>query len=88
MIKEIEIELETVRAMIKLYCINHHQGEWDLCDDCEGLFFAYTKSRVLQCPYLPTKPTCGGCKIHCYNQNYRSRIKKSYGLFWLKTYFP
>jgi hypothetical protein len=46
-----------------------------LCPDCRRLL-AYSIGRRRSCPLEP-KPTCGGCRIHCYAQPYRDEIRQA-----------
>jgi hypothetical protein len=46
-----------------------------LCPDCRRLL-AYSIGRRRSCPLDP-KPTCGGCRIHCYAQPYRDEIRQA-----------
>jgi len=62
--------------MIKLYCNkNHGTKKGNLCYKCE-LLLDYTHLRIDKCPFLPDKPTCKNCTIHCYTKNYKEDIKK------------
>ena len=45
-----------------------------LCKDCIGLI-EYSASRRRLCPLNP-KPTCRNCEIHCYQGDYRDRIRE------------
>ena len=45
-----------------------------LCEDCLGLI-EYSANRRRLCPLNP-KPTCRNCEIHCYQGDYRDRIKE------------
>lgn len=45
-----------------------------LCDECSDLL-SYSVTRRTYCPHDP-KPTCKKYEIHCYKDNYRSRIRK------------
>ena len=45
-----------------------------LCKDCLGLI-EYSVNRRRLCPLDP-KPTCRNCEIHCYQSDYRDRIRE------------
>jgi hypothetical protein len=45
-----------------------------LCKDCLGLI-EYSANRRRLCPLDP-KPTCRNCEIHCYQGEYRDRIRE------------
>jgi len=67
-------ELKTVSAMIRLYCLDNHGMNRDLCTDCTEIW-EYAQIRVTYCPLLPDKPTCTNCPVHCYKNAMRERIK-------------
>lgn len=72
-IKRINYEKKTVLAMIEIYCRAKHSKN-ELCNECnEMLNYAY--KRIELCPFLPDKPVCKNCKIHCYEKDMRERIK-------------
>jgi hypothetical protein len=72
--RRVRRELETVGAMIELYCRNKHGMEHDLCADCRSLR-EYAEQRVSRCPLIEDKPTCVNCRVHCYKPIMRERIK-------------
>jgi hypothetical protein len=45
-----------------------------LCKDCLDLL-EYSAERRMLCPLDP-KPTCKKCKIHCYQDDFRDRIRE------------
>ncbi len=67
-------ERKTVRAMMDLYCADHH-GAGALCRECAELA-AYADRRLDLCPYGPDKPTCTNCPIHCYRPQPRERMRE------------
>lgn len=80
----IDREKVTIRFMIELYCTRHHLAAnkgsgWAeqnprLCHKCEELY-AYALTRLDKCPFQNAKPTCGGCRIHCYRPEHKSQIQ-------------
>ncbi len=66
-------ELRTIRAMLRIYCRDHHGGR-KLCDECEQLA-AYAEKRLAGCPYGDEKPTCANCRIHCYGPVQREQVR-------------
>jgi hypothetical protein len=46
----------------------------ELCPDC-ARFLAYALERRRKCPLDP-KPTCKRCRIHCYSQSYRAKVRE------------
>ena len=55
--------------VIKLYCKKH--------DDIDELhLLSYVNERIDKCPMMEQKTFCSKCKIHCYRQEYREKIKK------------
>lgn len=69
-------ERRTIRAMIGIYCRDHHGGRGPkLCDSC-GALWSYAQARVARCPYGADKPTCFNCPIHCYRKEMRERVRE------------
>lgn len=68
-------ELETVRALIGIYCRAHHAGQGALCEECEALW-RYANERVDRCPFGMEKPTCAACTVHCYKASRREQIRE------------
>jgi hypothetical protein len=66
-------ERRTIKAMIAIYCREHHHGR-GLCDACATLD-AYADKRLELCPYGAEKPTCLNCAVHCYRPKMRESIK-------------
>ena len=67
-------EKDTVVLMIEIYCKKHHKSK-HLCQECQQLKdYAFTRSD--KCPFMETKTFCSGCKVHCYQKEYRSQVKK------------
>ncbi|MHB8864804.1 MAG: nitrous oxide-stimulated promoter family protein [Pirellulaceae bacterium] len=68
-------ETTTIRAMIGIYCDDHHQTHGTLCVDCEALF-EYAQARLGKCPFGDDKPVCADCTIHCYKPAMRERVRQ------------
>lgn len=68
-------EEKTIRAMIAIYCRDHHQTRRGLCADCAALF-EYAQARLGRCPWGEDKPACAKCTIHCYRPAMREEIRK------------
>jgi len=71
----LERERRTIRAMVELYCRDHHHSTGDLCADC-GQLFAYAMERIDKCPFHDGKPTCARCPVHCYKPARRDEIRQ------------
>ena len=69
----LERERQTVRAMIRLYCKDHHHTSEGLCPECQGLE-DYAMTRLSHCKFGDQKPTCGRCPVHCYKPDKRQQI--------------
>ena len=67
-------EAQTLRAMLEMYCHDHHQSQGQLCSDCTALL-AYAHKRLYHCPFQEKKSTCGKCRVHCYSPQQRQRIR-------------
>ena len=68
-------ERKTIKAMIEIYCKNHHESDEKLCPECQELF-DYAIIRLEKCPFQEKKTTCGKCPIHCYTQEMRTKVSK------------
>lgn len=62
-----------VSKMIDIYCRHHHKTK-ELCSDCTKLS-QYTQTRMDKCPFQETKTFCSSCKVHCYNDEMRNKIR-------------
>lgn len=60
--------------MIEIYCKGNKHGNNILCNKCEKLL-DYAHSRIDSCPFIEKKTFCSNCKVHCYNEEMRERIK-------------
>jgi hypothetical protein len=71
---KIDCEKKTVSAMVDLYCQGLHGKKQGLCGDCADLL-DYSLSRLTHCKFGNKKPACVKCKIHCYNEEQRKKIR-------------
>ena len=65
-------ELNTVKAMIRLYCKTLHRGAV-MCSECESLI-EYVEERVTGCRLGEQKPSCMHCIGHCYQSAKRLQM--------------
>lgn len=68
-------EKEVLSLMISLYCKGNHKDSNGLCETCNELL-VYACERWEKCPFTEKKTFCSACKIHCYNDEMRARIKQ------------
>ena len=68
-----ERQAETIQALVRIYCRGEHGAEPAPCPQCQELL-DYALARLERCPYMPHKPTCRRCPIHCYAPRMRERI--------------
>ena len=68
-----EREKEIVSLMISIYCRKKH-GDKTLCPECAALD-AYARQRSDKCPFMETKTFCSNCKVHCYKNEMRDKIR-------------
>jgi len=67
-------ELETIYAMIRMYCRHHHGTSTRWCSECTALA-SYSERRLERCIFGDEKPTCSNCVVHCYRADMRERIR-------------
>ncbi len=67
-------EVETIEAMLHVWCRAHHATGPSLCPDCAALL-DYARKRLAGCPYGGEKPTCTNCQIHCYGPAQREQVR-------------
>ncbi len=64
-------EIKMLETMVKIYC----KSKDELCEDCQELV-SYATIRVEKCPFGENKTSCSKCKVHCFQEPYRSKIKE------------
>ena len=69
------LETQTVGAMIGIYCRARHGSAGELCADCAELL-AYAGERIAKCPFGIDKPVCNHCTVHCYKPAMREEIQR------------
>ena len=69
-----EREKTTLKAMIGLYCRDHHSPQAGLCADCTALQ-EYALARLEKCRYGADKPKCSACTTHCYKPAMRDAVR-------------
>jgi hypothetical protein len=68
-------ELATVRAMVAIYCRDHHApSSGNVCQECAALM-DYATRRLDRCVFGDDKPTCVNCKVHCYSAALREQVR-------------
>ena len=68
-------EHRTFEAMMECYCLDHHgRSEARLCPECQEVM-DYATLRLARCRFGAQKPTCAKCPVHCYQRNYRERVR-------------
>ena len=68
-------ERRTVAAMIRLYCRKKHGTRGALCDGCQAIH-DHAMARLEHCPFQDGKSTCARCRVHCYRDPQRTRIRE------------
>ncbi len=77
MISRIDREKRTITALIQIFCRAQGHPPFEsggLCLSCQGLR-DYAYARLDACRYKSAKPTCRNCRIHCYQPQFRERIR-------------
>lgn len=70
-----ERDIQVLQKFIEVYCEKQHgAARRCLCDECSELL-AYAADRLAKCPLDP-KPKCKACRVHCYDEQHRRRIKE------------
>ena len=67
-------EWQTMTAMVRIYCRDHHHGAEGLCAECEQ-FLSYANARLERCRFGVEKPTCAKCPVHCYQRDRREQVR-------------
>jgi hypothetical protein len=67
-------ELETIEAMTRIYCADHHRAPHP-CAGCQALM-TYASKRLAVCTYGEDKPVCAKCQIHCYGKAMREKVRE------------
>ncbi len=73
--KVLNAEKETISLMLGLYCRDMHGQKEGLCEECSQLE-AYAHQRLEVCPFMPEKPVCAKCPVHCYQPHYRQQVRE------------
>ena len=68
-------ERQTMAAMLRLFCRDHHREGVALCAECQGLL-DYATLRLERCRFQEQKPTCAKCPVHCYRPETRERVRQ------------
>ena len=68
-------EKATISLMVGLYCKDKHGQKEGLCREC-GELELYAHQRLEVCQFLPEKPVCGKCPVHCYKPHYRQQVRE------------
>src|SRR5512145_3194059 len=71
--RRLERERRTIRAMIGIYCLDHH-GTSKLCPNCVELL-TYATERIEKRTFQTQKPICSICSVHCYKPAMRERVR-------------
>jgi hypothetical protein len=67
-------EWQTMLAMVRIYCRDHHHPADGLCAECEQ-FLSYANARLERCRFGEEKPTCAKCPVHCYQRDRREQAR-------------
>jgi len=67
-------ELATIRAMLRMYCQDHHGQSPERCVECASLM-SYATRRLERCVFGDAKPTCANCTVHCYSAAMREQVR-------------
>lgn len=62
-------------SLVSLMIEKYYDKHKDLAYEKEDLL-SYVEKKLSLCPHGDDKPFCSSCKIHCYDEIHRARIKK------------
>lgn len=81
-------DITLIGKFVEVYCSGTHGaterlpltlpaglGERTLCPECAS-FLEYAVAKRLKCPLEAEKPTCKHCRIHCYDQLRREKVRE------------
>lgn len=70
---DLKKEERICHLMIEVYCKKKHKNI--NCPECKELK-EYVSYRLSKCPFKENKTFCSNCKIHCYENLKREKIKE------------
>lgn len=79
-----EFEHRILHQILVIYCEGKHKAFHQkhvgslaegLCEECQELWH-YAEARVAHCPHMEHKTFCSVCPTHCYQKEYRARIRE------------
>lgn len=81
-------DLRLIGKFVEVYCAGRHGtversplmlpaglGQRNLCREC-ALFMEYAITKRMKCPLEAEKPGCKHCRIHCYNEQQRKKVRE------------
>ena len=81
-------DIKLLGTFVEVYCNEKHfnaeytqvslpggLGERSMCSECRS-FLEYAVAKRLSCPLEAEKPTCKHCRIHCYDQLRREKVRE------------
>ena len=71
---KIELDQQTVRLMIAIYC-RHHLHQQEPSAEYQSLA-DYACKRLEYCLFGERKPACKDCLVHCYKKEMRERMRQ------------
>jgi len=74
-VTKIRQEQATISRMLRIYCRAQHRTTADLCPQCQELE-SYAHARLERCLFMPEKPTCANCPVHCYQEPFRQKMRE------------
>ncbi|MDY4787719.1 MAG: nitrous oxide-stimulated promoter family protein [Bacilli bacterium] len=72
---KIEKEKRIVKLMIEIYAKKKMKLPLEQNNEMKDLL-NYCYLRLSKCPFKDNKKFCSKCKIHCYKDEYRNKIKE------------
>ncbi|HEY3308005.1 MAG TPA: nitrous oxide-stimulated promoter family protein [Desulfuromonadaceae bacterium] len=84
-------DIRLIGKFAEVYCAGRHGtlersqfllpaglGRRDLCAECAA-FMEYAITKRMKCPLEAEKPSCKHCRIHCYTEQQREKVREIMG---------
>ncbi len=73
--KKLDREILLLEQMVRIYCKGRKHPSDGICSECMEIL-EYSMDRTRNCKFKDSKPICRNCKIHCYSEANRKKIRE------------